>query len=91
MVYITPFCFLSLQLTVTAVRGPSYKGDIAIDDLKVRQICLAKCSGKTMYLYEYENVCLCVCLCVYSRFSRPFRNRLGNTLTQSFILLSKVF
>ena len=32
-----------------------------------------------LYLYKYENVCLFVC----SRFSRPFRNRLGNRLAQS--------
>ena len=37
------------------------------------------------------NTKMCVCVCVFSRFSRPFRNRLGNPLTQSFILLSKVF
>ena len=40
-----------------------------------------------LYLYKYENVCLSVCSC----FSRPFRNRLGNPLAQSCLLLLKVF
>ena len=30
-----------------------------------------------LYLYKYKNICLFVCLFVCSRFSRPFRNRLG--------------
>ena len=44
-----------------------------------------------LYLYKYENVCLFVCLSVCSRLSRPFRNRLGNPLAPSYLLLLKVF
>ena len=40
-----------------------------------------------LYLYKYENVCLSVCVCGFSRFSRSFRNRLGNPLAQSCLLL----
>ena len=45
------------------------------------------------YISTYINtkMFVCVCVFVFSRFSRPFRNRLGNHLTQCFILLSKVF
>ena len=37
-----------------------------------------------LYLYKYKNVCLSVCLFVCNSFSRPFRNRLGYPLAQSF-------
>ena len=64
-------------------------GLIWIPLCKIRKLWSNK-SGKWqdtyLYLYKYENVCVCVC--VYSLFSRPFRNLLGNPLTQSFLMLS---
>ena len=43
--------------------------------------------SSNLYLYKYENVCVCVC--VFFRVFRPFRNRLGNPLIQSFICFRK--
>ena len=58
----------------TKIRGKSLRSEHILDKIST-------------YINTKKSVCLSVCLFVCSGFSRPFRNRLGNPLAQTCLLL----